>query len=504
MDSEDVLVLAPSGRDAALTVELLSRQRIAARACRNAADLAERLGDAAMALVAEEALTPEAIETMAHALRVQPPWSDFPIAVVSSSESPTGQDDARWTPLGNVTLLQRPLRISSMLVAVRGGLRARRRQYDARRAIESRDQFLAMLGHELRNPLAAVSLATSLLGRTDDLEAVRRHHQVIDWQTRHLSRLVDDLLDVARITYGKVALQLEPLDLADVLRFTAQSLEAVFAGAQVEFRLTTRPGLRVRGDRVRLEQVFTNLFNNAAKYTPPGGWVEVDGSVVGENVVVRVADSGIGIAPEMTDRIFELFAQADRSLDRSRGGLGIGLTVVRRLVALHGGRVRADSGGLGKGTAISVELPRLADLPSVEEVPATPPPPRATRVVVVEDGDDIREMLQEVLEVDGHTVWTATDGPQGVEKILEVEPDIAFVDIGLPGFDGYEVARRVRAHGATLPLVALSGYGQDDDRQQATEAGFDAHITKPVEINRVYATIASLARVADPSAASPR
>src|ERR1700722_7201598 len=301
MDREDVLALAPSGRDAALTVELLSREPIPARICRSARQLAEQMPEAAMALIAEEALTPEATDTIAGALLVQPAWSAFPIVVVSATEALTGQDGARWLHLGNVTLLDRPLRITAMLMGVRAGLRARRRQYDARRAIESRDQFLAMLGHELRNPLAAVGLATHLLGRASDVAEVDRHRLVIDRHARHLNRLVDDLLDVARVTYGKVTLQLEPVDLGEVLLFTAQSVEAAFVAARIAFRVKVPTGLRVLGDRVRLEQIFTNLLNNAVKYTPAGGWVELSASGSGSVAQVSIADSGIGIAPEMTE-----------------------------------------------------------------------------------------------------------------------------------------------------------------------------------------------------------
>jgi signal transduction histidine kinase/ActR/RegA family two-component response regulator len=494
MDREDVLVLAPSGRDAALTGDLLARERIPARICRDARELADRMPDAAMALVAEEALTHDASDTIAAALRVQPPWSDFPIAVVSASEALTTRGGARWLQLGNVTLLERPLRITAMLMGVRAGLRARRRQYDARRAIESRDQFLAMLGHELRNPLAAVCLASDLQGRASDVAEIQRHRLVIDRHAHHLNRLVDDLLDVARVTYGKVALQLEPVDLGEVLCFTAHSVEPALAAARVAFQVKVPTGLYVLGDRVRLEQIFTNLLSNAVKYTTAGGSAELAAWVTGNTVHVSVADTGIGIAPEMVDRIFDLFTQADGTLDRSRGGLGIGLTVVRRLVALHGGEVHAESDGLGKGAVIHVTLPLLT-VPSAREestrVTSSSLPP--ARVVLVEDADDIREMLQELLEVGGHSVWAAADGPHGVETILQVGPDIAFVDIGLPGFDGYEVARRLRARGATVPLVALSGYGRQEDRQLAKQAGFDAHITKPVDVARFYAAMASLA-----------
>jgi signal transduction histidine kinase len=495
MGDETVLVLAPLGRDAALTVDLLTQRGFVAVACADATELCGRMPGAGMALVAEEALPSEAIEDIAAALAVQPPWSDFPIAVIAAQGGSDPWGPARWEPLGNVSLLDRPLHISTMLAAVNGGLRARRRQYDARRAIESREQFVAMLGHELRNPLAAIRLASNLVARSGTLDDMRRHAAAIDRQGRHLGRLVDDLLDVARLTYGKVTLQLEAVDLAEILAFTAESLDEAFRAAGVEFRANVEAGLTVRGDRVRLEQVFTNLLNNAAKYTQAGGSVRLDARVANGRAVVRVVDSGIGIDTEMVPRVFDLFAQADSTLDRSHGGLGIGLTVVRSLVALHGGEVTARSDGLGKGTEFRVELP-LQSAPSREVLTIAGPEPRrsgAVRVVLVEDGEDLRDLMHALLVDEGHTVWTASDGPHGVESILEVEPDIAFVDIGLPVFDGYEVARRVRASGAKVPLVALTGYGQQEDRRQAVAAGFDAHIAKPVDIDRIDAVIADLA-----------
>jgi signal transduction histidine kinase/ActR/RegA family two-component response regulator len=487
--SESVLVLARGNRDAALTVDLLARQNISAFVCEDVRSLCLRLEESAgAALIAEEVLTDAGIDRITEYLSLQPPWSDFPFIIFTGA--PAQVDDERWARLGNVSILERPVRVRAMIASVRAALRGRRRQYDARRAIEARDQFLAMLGHELRNPLAAVRLATALISGADP-EAVTRHRLVIERQTQHLTRLIDDLLDVARVTYGKVSLRPEPLYLDEVIRACCQSLAQSFHASGLSLRLDLEPGLSVVGDRVRLEQIFANLLHNAIKYTPHGGAVELEARAVKGWAVVRVRDSGIGLDREMFQRVFELFAQVDRSLDRAQGGLGLGLTLVRALVQLHGGRVHAESAGLGRGSEFRVELP-ITKRGTTKEEHRPLARPRANaplRVVVVEDGEDIRDMLKELLETEGHAVSIAGDGPTGVARILEAKPDIAFIDIGLPEFDGYEVARQVRANGSPTLLVALTGYGQREDRLHASEAGFDRHLTKPVDLEELYSTM---------------
>jgi signal transduction histidine kinase/CheY-like chemotaxis protein len=494
--NEVVLVLAWRRRDAELTVELLAREQVAATVCESAAALCASMeAGAGVAIVAEEALTDDVVAQIEQCLARQPPWSDFPFVVFTASRTLDAINDERWSRLGNVALLERPVRVRAMLATVRAALRARGRQYYARRAIEARDQFLAMLGHELRNPLAAVRLAASLLGGNDPKHAAR-HLSVIDHQTLHLSRLIDDLLDVARVTYGKVSLRPEPLSLDGLVEGCCRSLDQAFRDRGVSLTLSIQPKLPVRGDRVRLEQVFSNLLQNAIKYTLPGGSVRVSASAKAGSAVVAIRDTGVGLDAEMLPRIFDLFAQVDRSLDRAEGGLGIGLTLVRSLVQLHGGSVRVKSKGLGHGAEFQVELPMVQDIPVKEEADHRPSSPAESpaRVVVVEDGEDIRDLLKELLEMEGHAVYTAGDGPTGVERILSVEPDIAFIDIGLPTFDGYEVARQVRANGSRTRLVALTGYGQKDDRSHARRAGFDRHLTKPVSLTDIQVAMGGLPR----------
>jgi signal transduction histidine kinase/CheY-like chemotaxis protein len=351
-------------------------------------------------------------------------------------------------------------------------------------ADRQKNEFLSMLAHELRNPLAPVHNAVRLLQmKVPDHPDVGWAAGVIDRQVVHMVRLVDDLLDVSRITQGKIRLQREAVDLASVLRQVAEDFGPVFErGRQrVETDIPDAP-LPVRGDRVRLVQVFANLMTNAAKYTDAGGHIRLTAALAGHEAVVRVRDSGVGIAAEMLDSVFDLFVQAEQPLDRTRGGLGIGLTLVRRLVELHGGGVSASSDGPGTGSEFVVRLP-LA--PAVREsgravergqVAAT------GRVLIAEDNVDAAESLALLLRSAGYELRVANDGPGAVATALEFRPDVAILDIGLPGMTGYEVARRLRADlaGHRLCLVAVTGYGREEDRQKASDAGFDHHLTKPV------------------------
>jgi CheY-like chemotaxis protein len=360
-----------------------------------------------------------------------------------------------------------------------------------REAVRCRDEFLAMLAHELRNPLAAVRNAVQVLrlaGRFEPPQA--RSLEVIDRQARHMARMLDDLLDVSRIVHGKIKLRREPVDLAQVL---ADAVEASRPSLDTcDHRLTRRgPAgpLFVEGDATRLEQVFVNLLNNAARYTPPGGNVGLEVEPAGDRVRVRVCDDGEGIAPDMLGRVFDLFTQADKSLARAKGGLGIGLTLVKRLVELHGGAVAAASDGPGRGSAFTVTLPlrEPARLPAAAGGNVT----GGIRVLLIEDNDDARTMLQELLRLWGYQVESACDGPAGLERAWAWRPDVVLIDIGLPGLDGYEVARALRRseYGRCPLLVAVTGYSQPSDRRRAFAAGFDAHLVKPVELDQLAAII---------------
>jgi len=488
--SERVLVWTARPRDTQVTVQILEKAALLGQGCQSAADLEAGIVEGAgCAVIAEEVLTAAARESLIRALEAQPPWSDFPFVLLSHERSHGVE------ALGNVARLDRPVRLPTLLSAVRAALRARRRQYQAEEAIRLRDQFLAMLGHELRNPLGAIVVAVEILNRIGGPQG-EKQRGVIERQSRHLARLVDDLLDVARVTSGKVVLQRAPLDLDDLLRRCLQAVESSARAKSIHVSLSpSREPVTVEADPLRLEQVFNNLLVNAIKYSPARSNVQVSSHEEGEKVVVRVSDEGVGIAPELIDRIFDMFVQAESSLDRSQGGMGIGLTLVKSLVELHGGSVAVRSEGRGQGSEFVVSLPRARKPVTVPEAPGRPEVPREPlRIVLVEDNADIREALSDYLVSLGYQLWTAPDGPSGLAAILERRPEVALVDIGLPVLDGYAVARQVREKlGDTVRLVAVTGYGQAEDRQRALSAGFDEHMRKPVPLPELEELLVDLA-----------
>jgi signal transduction histidine kinase/HAMP domain-containing protein/ActR/RegA family two-component response regulator len=394
-----------------------------------------------------------------------------------------------------------------------GGLYRAVQEADSRK-----NEFLAMLAHELRNPLGAISNAVHLLDIRDGDNGSRATRDVLERQVRHMARLVDDLLDVSRITRGKVELRKERVNLADVVRHAVLTVRPLInaRGHRLSVSLPSEP-IWLEADPTRLEQVLANLLNNAAKYTEPGGRIDLLVELVHartRSAVIRVRDSGIGIPSEVLPHVFDLFAQAERSLDRSQGGLGIGLTLVRSLVEMHGGTVTAHSEAPGRGSEFVVRLPTLpapagrvprlepprpgAAISDLELVPQRPP----LRILAVDDNVDASETLQEILEQWGHSVQMAHDGPTAIDLALTEEPDIILLDIGLPGMDGYEVARRLRQPGV-LPgvlLVALTGYAQAEDRRRSREAGFDEHLVKPVDL----ATLHDLLETAPPGGEGTR
>ncbi|HZR70269.1 MAG TPA: ATP-binding protein [Burkholderiales bacterium] len=359
----------------------------------------------------------------------------------------------------------------------------------AEAANRSKDEFLAMLGHELRNPLGAVSNAAQVLDREGARpEQIAFARGVIARQTQHLARLIDDLLDVGRVITGKIYLQRERMDLSAAVRGTLDAFHASgrFAGHRATFDLDP---VWIDGDRTRIEQVATNLVSNALAYTPAGGSIRVSARREGGDAVLEVADDGIGMAPEELKRVFDLFYQGKSELHR-KGGLGLGLTLVHRLVELHGGFVTARSDGPGRGATFTVRLP-AAEAPAPDEEP--PAPAASTRpldILIVEDNADARVSLQIVLEAEGHTVHTAADGKAGLDAFERIVPDVALIDIGLPGIDGYELARAIRARHAGPMLVALTGYGQPEDTERAAQAGFDAHLVKPADLAKLRTLLA--------------
>jgi signal transduction histidine kinase/CheY-like chemotaxis protein len=362
---------------------------------------------------------------------------------------------------------------------------------EAAEANRAKDEFLATLSHELRNPLGAIANAVAALDRRGGAEeAATRLRQIIHRQTHHLTRLVDDLLDVARATAGKIALNRQPLDLSDVAGGCVRSLRE--SGRARRHRVTFRAeSVVVSGDATRLAQIITNMLDNAIKFTPSGGSVDVDVLREGQEAVLRVTDTGIGIVPAMLSRVFELFAQAEQPMDRAVGGLGIGLSLSRRLVEMHGGTIAVASEGHGRGARFTVRLPvEAAGMPAAR--PTAPGSDRSRSILIVEDNDDARESLRMLLESLGHRVLEAGDGQHGLALALHHRPEVVLIDLGLPGLDGYEVARALRASPGceATALIAVTGYGQADDRRRSKEAGFDAHLVKPVSQSLLSSLIA--------------
>src|SRR4029079_3752915 len=343
-------------------------------------------------------------------------------------------------------------------------------------ADRQKDEFLAMLAHELRNPLAPLRSAAEVLTRSTAPESERTKMlvEIVQRQVTNLSRLVDDLLDVSRITQGRIELKRRSVQLTEIIGHALEIVDPLFRERRPRVRVTDHAPLRVHGDSERLVQCVANVLTNAAKYTDRDGQIEVGVREDGKEAVITTKDDGAGIAPDLLPHVFDLFVQSERTLDRSQGGLGIGLSVVKRLVEMHGGGVAAARDGVGRGSTFEIRLPLLeaADHPAAEvQRPAT----RPSRILVVDDNQDAADSLAMMLARDGHEVRQTYAGAPALASLREFRPDVILLDIGLPGMDGYEVARRIRQQpdGASVRLIALTGYGQESDKSRTRAAGFD-------------------------------
>jgi two-component system, sensor histidine kinase len=516
-----ILLLLSTQRDAGLTRELLDRNGIPSQLCADAGMLHHEIGRGVGAvLVSEESLAREGTHTvLVRALQEQPRWSDLPVLIMtrSGADSITLGDAIRT--LGNVTLLERPMRVAALVTSLRSALRGRERQYQLRdhilqleqardaeaQAARRKDEFLAMLAHELRNPLAPVRNALHILmhGRGDDPERRAQLQAMMSRQIDHMVRLVDDLVEVSRLSRGTVHLQRERLDLRDILRnATELSQPLIDAGGQrLELDFPDQP-LPVDADPVRIAQVFGNLLNNAAKYSGRGDRIVLSARREDGQAVVSVRDSGMGIEPEVLPRVFDLFTQGRRSMPQAQDGLGIGLALARNLLEMHGGRIAAHSDGPGTGAEFVARLPLASSLARPESrslpAPAAPATTDATgrpgapaRVLVVDDNVDAANSLAMVLESIGLPHRVAHDGEAALREADAFAPQVVLLDIGMPGMDGYEVARRLRRRPATRDamLVAVTGWGQPQDRRRSREAGFDHHFAKPVDIGALTALL---------------
>lgn len=373
----------------------------------------------------------------------------------------------------------------------------KRAEHALKDANRRKEEFLAMLSHELRNPLAAIGTAIPLVRRAGSEDQLAWGTDVIDRQVKQLTRLIDDLLDVARIARGEIQLHKEPLDLAAIVHCAAEVARPLLEGRRHKLAIQLAPGpLPLEGDPARLGQVLVNLLINAAKYTEPGGRIELGAEHRAGAIVVRVRDNGVGIAPELLPGIFELFTRGEPEPPRVQGGLGIGLCVVRRLVEMHGGTVTASSAGPGRGTEFVVRLPTAGAPEAQAPAPPTPRPQparAARRVLVVEDDLDTARCMARLLKRAGHQVQLAFNGPTALEAVDAHHPEVLLLNIDLPGMDGYQFARQIRSDAAraAVHLIAVSGYGQESDRHRAREAGFDHHLAKPVDHDALLTLIAS-------------
>ena len=400
--------------------------------------------------------------------------------------------------------LSTPVEPEELVAHVKALLRMRKAEHERQKALDAlreadrrKDEFLAMLAHELRNPLAPIRNAVEILRMSEEREVRERARELVGRQVQHMARLVDDLLEVSRITQRKVVLKRAPVTLASVVESAVEVVRPSYEALRHTLTVTLpREEIWLDVDAVRLSQVLGNLLHNAGKFTPSGGHIRLEALRDERWLEIRVIDDGVGIAPDILPSVFELFSQADRSLERSQGGLGIGLSLVKGLVEMHGGSVRAHSEGLGEGSAFIVRLP----LTEVKPRPRHAAAERASqhtprRVLVVEDNIDSAESMLLLLRNVGHEVTVVNDGREAVDAALAFHPDVILLDIGLPGVDGFHLARKLRMLPETsgARLIAVSGYGQEKDREMSKAAGFDLHLVKPVDPRRLTAAIDSVA-----------
>ena len=490
-----VLLLPPTPKDGELTCAILREAGIYCEACANLTDLLDSASVAAGAIIlAEEVLGSDDVQSIEEALSRQPPWSDLPILLLTWQGGDSHQVLGAMEMLPNLTLLERPLRIATFTSTVRAALRARDRQYQIRGHIEAihdgdrrKDEFLATLAHELRNPLAPIRNAAQMLKLSSPADPSIQHlQQIMERQINHMVRLLDDLIEVSRITRGKIDLRKEPTEIAAILQSAIETSQPLIDDGRHPLSVSVpNEPLTVHGDPHRLAQVFSNLLNNAAKYSDKGGAIWLTACRDGERIVVSVRDEGMGIEPAMLPHVFEIFAQAELPKPRAQAGLGIGLALVRRLVEMHDGNVEALSEGRGRGSEFVVTLPCVVGAGSApKRSPSLADFTFHHRVMVVDDNQDSARTLGELFEHLGADVRVVFDGPSALETIREHRPAVVFLDIGMPGMDGYDVARKIRQDGQYrhVMLVAVTGWSQLRDRRRAHAAGFDSHLVKPVDL----------------------
>jgi signal transduction histidine kinase/ActR/RegA family two-component response regulator len=523
---ERVLVYAMLGADAAHTSRLLASAGITTETVTDVAALCRGIREGAGAVfLAEETLLPSVASTLLECIDEQPLWSDVPIVVSVIERDLIGSGYGLVASLGqqaNVTLLERPVNARAMVRAVQSALRARRRQYEARNLVDelgrardlaeansrARDEFLATLSHELRTPLNAILGWTRLLrGNVLDPEKRERALASVERSAVAQTQLIEDLLDVSRAASGKLRLSPCSLDPADVVKSALDAMRPTALSKGIDLSCTVPPSApAIIGDRERLEQVMRNLLGNAIKFTRTAGRVQVSIEDAGRYVEIVVTDDGMGIAPEFMPYVFQRFRQADPSTTRAYGGLGIGLSIVKSIVELHGGSVTASSPGREQGSSFIVRIPAAPRTEAVDaasagaiargEIHLQPSSLLAgLRILVVDDEPDSADLLKELLQAAGATVATACSAATGFEHVAANHPDVLVSDISMPGEDGFTFIGRVRSLGrARIPALAVTAYARAEDRARALAAGFDMHVSKPIEPAELVDLVDTLAR----------
>ena len=444
-------------------------------------------------LVAEEVIAGAAMQPIKAHIGAQPAWSDLPVLVLTLRGSPSVEVQRAVESLGNVTLIERPVRTIGLVSAARAALRARDRQYQVRLADQRKDEFLATLAHELRNPLSPIRTSMALLRRLAPADNVARIVDVVDRQVVHLTRLVDDLLDVARISTGKVALQARRTTVRSVLTHALEISSSAIQDKGHHLSVTQPEGeFALNADHARVVQSVANLLVNAAKFTPEHGQIELGAEVLGDTVRFRVKDNGRGLQEQSKGQIFELFAQAPVPGELA-SGLGIGLNLAKRFAEMHGGTISVSSEGPDRGSEFVLSLPVVVDVGEASGPdPVAPVPhhaPDSRKILVVDDNVDAADTLEALLSIEGFAVAVAYDGEAALEAVRADPPAIVLMDIGMPRMDGYEAARRIREEIKGIRLIALTGWGQDLDRRKAQAAGFNTHFVKPVDLEQLLSTI---------------
>ena len=491
-----ILIHAPTGQDAALTARILAMAQIESHICRTLAELAAQLEQGAGAvLTVEEALAPGAFMLLHDHVAHQPHWSDLPILLLTHRGADSLAVRQAVAGLGNLSLLERPVRTLTLITSLHAILRARNKQYQVRETSRRKDEFLASLGHELRNPLAPIRTSVALLAHLyPESTPVLRIRDVIERQVSHLTRLVDDLLDVARITSGKIKLQRRQASFATVINHALELCAQTAAARQIRIDCTLPPeDITLHADDARVVQIYANILSNAIKFTSGPGYIALRGWREGQTLCVSIRDSGIGLDAEAIPRIFNMFEQSKTVSGQMSSGLGIGLSLARRFAEMHGGTVNAYSAGAGQGSEFVIRLPVIVDPPAVNGAAATAEQPHPAagaarpRVLVVDDNRDAADSMSTLLELEGFETAVAYDGYAAVAAASATAPDVVVLDLGMPGMDGYETARLIRgcAGAEHALMIALTGWGQSDARQRTSAAGFDHHLIKPAEVEQI-------------------